>query len=79
MRKTLLLLITIIFCWKNANAQLPNCNIYLFQMEQKSDSLFLFKKPQLLTAFNSKGYNNQPAFLSNNEIYFSMGTTSEDH
>ena len=78
MRKTLLLLfITFIFCWKNANAQLPNSNIYLFQMEQKSDSSFLFKNPQLLTGFNSKGYNNQPTFLSNDEIYFSMGTTYE--
>lgn len=74
MRKTFLLL-TCLFCWKILTAQLPNTNIYLFKMEQLGDSLFLFKNPQLLTGFNSDGYNNQPAFVSNNEIYFSMGKT----
>lgn len=78
MRKTLLLL-TCIFCYKIALAQLPNTNIYLFDMERKGDSLFVFKNPQLLTGFNSDGYNNQPAFISNDEIYFSSGTTSEDN
>ena len=76
MRKTLIL-ITWIFCWQIASAQLPNTNIYLFQMEQQGDSSFLFKDPQFLTNFNSKGYNNQPSFISNDEIYFSMGSTSE--
>lgn len=77
MRKTLIL-ITCIFCWKTAFAQLPNTNIYLFQMEQQGDSSFLFKNPQFLTNFNSSGYNNQPSFISNDEIYFSMGSTSEN-
>ncbi len=76
MRETLTLL-TCIFCWNIVSAQLPNTNIYLFQMEQQGDSSFLFKKPQFLTAFNSRGYNNQPSFISNDEIYFSMGSTSE--
>lgn len=76
MRKILILL-TCIFCWKMANAQLPNTNIYLFKMTQFGDSLFLFKNPQLLTGFNSNGYNNQPAFFSNDELYFSMGSTSD--
>lgn len=76
MRETLILL-TCIFCWNIASAQLPNTNIYLFQIEQQGDSSFLFKNPQYLTAFNSKGYNNQPSFISNDEIYFSMGSTSE--
>ena len=47
-------------------------------MEQQGDSSFLFNKPQLLTGFNSLGYNNQPTFISNDEIYFSMGSTSEE-
>lgn len=77
MRKTLILL-TCIYCWNFTSAQLPNTNIYLFQMEQKGDSSFLFSNPQFLTAFNSSGYNNQPSFISNDEIYFSMGTNSEE-
>jgi len=77
MRKILTLL-TCVYCWNLASAQLPNTNIYLFQMEQQGDSSFLFKNPQFLTGFNSGGYNNQPAFISNDEIYFSMGFTSEE-
>ncbi len=77
MRKTLILL-TCVCCWNLASAQLPNTNIYLFQMEQQGDSSFLFKNPQFLTGFNSSGYNNQPTFISNDEIYFSMGSTSEE-
>ena len=77
MRKILILL-TCVCCWNLASAQLPNTNIYLFQMEQQGDSSFLFKNPQFITGFNSTGYNNQPAFISNDEIYFSMGSTSEE-
>ena len=75
MKKTLILFVCI-FCWKIADAQIPNTHIYLFKMEQFRDSVFQFKNPQLLTAFNEKGYNNQPAFFSNDEIYFSMGEAS---
>ncbi|MEM6964382.1 MAG: hypothetical protein AAF573_06425 [Bacteroidota bacterium] len=77
MRKTILLL-ACVFCWEISLAQLPNTNIYLFKMEQLNDSLFLFKNPQLLTGFNSDGYNNQPTFISNNEVYFSMGRADAD-
>lgn len=77
MRKTLILL-TCVYCWNITTGQLPNTNIYLFQMEQQSDSSFLFTDPQFLTNFNSDGYNNQPSFISNDEIYFAMGSTSEE-
>ena len=58
--------------WQISNAQLPNTNIYLFNFEQVDDSLFNFKNPQFLTGFNSKGYNNQPHFVSNNDLYISV-------
>ena len=54
-----------------AFAQLPQSNIYLFNMRQVSDSLFEFSEPQYLTAFNSNGYNNQPSFFTNDELYIS--------
>ncbi|MEL7221855.1 MAG: hypothetical protein AAGJ93_11080 [Bacteroidota bacterium] len=52
-------------------AQLPTSNIYLFNMKQMSDSVFEFSQPRYLTAFNSNGYNNQPSFFSNDELYIS--------
>jgi len=58
--------------WTVSTAQLPNTNIYLFKMEQVNDSLFNFKNPQYLTNFNPLGYNNQPHFVSNNELYISV-------
>lgn len=53
-----------------AIAQLPNTNLYLFKMTQLTDSLFHFKQAKFLTGFNLKGYNNQPQFFTNNELYF---------
>ncbi len=50
-------------------AQLPNTNIYLFEKKQLTDSIFLFSKPQFLTAFNLYGYNNQPHFINQDELY----------
>jgi hypothetical protein len=52
-------------------AQLPTSNVYLFNMKQLADSVFEFSQPRFLTAFNSNGYNNQPAFFSNDELYIS--------
>lgn len=54
-----------------ALAQLPQSNIYLFQVKQVTDSLYEFTEPQYLTAFNPNGYNNQPSFFSNDELYIS--------
>lgn len=55
----------------SAFAQLPQSNIYLFNMRQVSDSLFEFNQPRYLTAFNPTGYNNQPSFFTNDELYIS--------
>lgn len=54
-----------------AFAQLPQSNIYLFNMRQVSDSLFEFSEPKYLTEFNANGYNNQPSFFTNDELYIS--------
>ena len=64
MRKILILL-TCIYSYNIAFTQLPNTNIYLFQMEQQSDSLFNFVNPKFLTEFNSDGYNNDYFAISN--------------
>ena len=49
-------------------AQLPNTNIYVFSMQREGQQ-FYFNQPKYLTKFNSKGYNNQPYFANNNELY----------
>ncbi|MEZ4986284.1 MAG: hypothetical protein R2795_14795 [Saprospiraceae bacterium] len=58
-------------------AQLPQSNIYLFQMKQVTDSVFQFTSPQYLTHFNANGYNNQPAFFNNDELYISCQLPSQ--
>ena len=61
----------ICFAFSLSGQDLPTSNIYLFDIEQ-ADSIYLFKNPKHLTAFNSRGYNNQPSFLSNTELLFTM-------
>ncbi len=46
---------------------LPTCSIYLFKTALQ-DSVLVLSRPQLLTGFNKSGYNNQPAFLNNNDL-----------
>ncbi len=64
--------LTLLFAWQ-ANAQkLPKTNVYLFEMEQTEDNFYRFDKPLYLTAFNPKGYNNQPVFINDDEIYLTV-------
>jgi len=53
------------------SAPLPKSNIYLFKVEQKDDGSISFLQPRYLTAFNPEGYNNDPSFFSNTELYIS--------
>jgi hypothetical protein len=36
------------------------------------DTSVSFTSPKFLTAFNKRGYNNQPAFVNNNDLWLSM-------
>lgn len=83
MKAQLLIFFSCIFFSIQTYAQaLPNNNILLFDFNQKSDSLYEFKNPKFLTDFNKQGYNNQPYFISNNELYitvqFPKDTTQTD-
>lgn len=55
-----------------AQTNYPASNIYLFDLEQVSDSNFKFNNPQYLTSFNPNGYNNHPYFFSDSELYISV-------
>ena len=64
-----------------AQDDIPSTNIYLFELEQETDTLFNFNNPKFLTDFNSDGYNNQPCFVRNNELLFSarlLGSKQND-
>ena len=53
-------------------AQLPNTNIYVLNMDRSGASSYQFSRPRFLTAFNIYGYNNQPYFINNNELYITV-------
>jgi hypothetical protein len=59
-----------------AAQNLPISNIFLLETEWR-DSILLFKNPQFLTGFNKLGYNNQPAFISNDELLITVGMNNE--
>ena len=68
---------SILFCLCLQAQPLPNTNIMLFDFNQKSDSLYILKNPTFLTKFNKDGYNNQPYFVSNDELYFTLQSPSD--
>ena len=82
--RTLLLFVFLALTITNQSSaqQLPNTNILLFDLNQKTDSIFMFSNPKFLTGFNQKGYNNQPFFMSDYELYltvqFADDTTQTD-
>lgn len=55
-----------------AQAQLPKSNIYVFEINEIGDTAYQFNKPQYLTHFNVKGYNNQPYFFNDYELYITL-------
>jgi len=53
-------------------AQMPITNIYSFDISYSEDGVMQFKQPQFLTGFNQDGYNNQPHFINDDELYISV-------
>jgi hypothetical protein len=58
------------------------CDMVLFSLKKGADSLWRPDAPRFLTAFNRGGYNNQPSFFSNHELWltaqFRNDTTQTD-
>ena len=69
--------IILAICSAMVGQNLPTTNLYMFDIQKESDSLYLFKNPKFLSNFNSRGYNNQPAFMSENELYITVGIPGE--
>ncbi len=73
MRTLLLFVLSFVVISSTSFAQqLPNTNLLLFDLNQKTDSIFQFSNPKFITGFNPNGYNNQPFFMSDNEIYLTV-------
>lgn len=62
--------------------QLPNTNLFAFDLKVQSDSNFILSNPAFLSNFNPTGYNNQPHFIGDDLLYltvqFPMDTTQTD-
>lgn len=69
-------IITLLLVSGSLWAQLPTANIYYFEFRDVSDSLRVtdFK---WLTNFNPDGYNNQPSFIGDRELYISSDWQSD--
>ena len=52
-------------------AQLPTTQVYVFDLTA-GDSTITFSKPQYLTGFNQRGYNNQPDWTDREELLLSV-------
>ena len=72
MHKLLLLALGLLFAL-GLSAQLPQTQVYTFDIVS-ADSTVTFSKPQYLTAFNQRGYNNQPHWLDREELLLSVQT-----
>ncbi len=57
--------------------QLPVTKLYQFNVKQISDQKFEFYNGKLLSQFNPVGYNNQPQYFSNNELYLTVQEPSD--
>jgi uncharacterized protein YciU (UPF0263 family) len=64
--------------WSHLSAQrLDHTDILLFSLQKTADSTWQLFAPRFLTAFNKTGYNNQPNFFSNNELYLTVQTPDD--
>ncbi len=78
MRPFLVLIGLIAVCTVSLQAQvIQKSNVYLFDLKMIADTAIQFSKPRYITAFNSEGYNNHPAFFGTNELYLSVQMPSE--
>jgi hypothetical protein len=58
-------------------AQIPQTQIYLFEIHANGVSSVQLEKPIALTQFNKGGYNNQPFFFNAYDIYFTLQSVKD--
>lgn len=60
-------------------AQLPSSGLYYFKYQALSDAVYRFTEPLYLTAYNPDGYNNQPCFVSKDEVLLTVDFPDSAH
>lgn len=69
----LLLLLVGLYLTTSVFAQKPpQANVYVFDLKQVTDNKWEFSNPRYLTYFNKNGYNNQPKFFNNDQLYITV-------
>ena len=64
-------------CMTTLLAQLPRTNVYLFEI-LRTDTTVRLASPKFLTFFNENGYNNQPEFFDDDELYLTVKLAFEN-
>ena len=78
MRKQITTCLALAFCVAALPAQkLEHFDILMLTLSKAPDHTWQASAPQFLTAFNPKGYNNQPQFFSQNELYLTVQFPSD--
>lgn len=60
-----------LICTLSVQAQLPSTQVYVFDVAE-GDTSITFSNPRYLTAFNQRGYNNQPYWLDRDQLLVSV-------
>src|SRR5690349_2540611 len=63
-------------CWLAAQ-KLTHHDILLLNLNKTSSGIWQPSTPKFLTAFNPKGYNNQPRFFTDNELWLTVQIPSD--
>ncbi|MEO6759299.1 MAG: hypothetical protein ABIO24_07575, partial [Saprospiraceae bacterium] len=71
-KKLLLLFLAAAGGYPLAAQQLAHSDILMFSMTAGADSIWHAGSPRFLTVFNRQGYNNQPNFFSDNDLYLTI-------
>ncbi|MCB9283800.1 MAG: hypothetical protein H6563_06990 [Lewinellaceae bacterium] len=59
------------------SAQIYTSHVYLFTLTKTEEAKVRLSEPKMLTAFNPIGYNNQPSWVSNEELYLTVRTLKD--
>ncbi len=74
--KRLLILTLYLTIVISLSAQVPNTELYLFDLTVDDTSGYHVHSPRYLSGFNAGGYTNQPAFMDDNTLYVSVYSDS---
>ena len=75
--KTSFAILLTLMSWTLSAQAPPNTNIYLFDLVTTDSDGYNLTQPKFLTNFNASGYNNQPAFIDNDEMMLTVQVPGE--